>query len=423
MGEMPVSLPVCQVGVGVEVLCPLGCYGDVDIRELAGDERSVVSLPIQAYAFQPSPPGEEAAEALRRNQRYYEGNVTLVAEEGGVALADASAIPMRQNVRGVIYPMAGVAGVATLPLARRRGIASGLVTELVARMRDEGHAVSTLYPFRPSFYQRLGFVGLPRTRTVTFSPSSFGDLLRAELPGEVTWEPAEAGYKAYRSFTERLLAEQHGFSVLPEYRTVEVRDAGDRWIVMAWVDAEAVGAATYRITGHGGVLAADDMLTGDPFGRALLLQFFARHIDQVSQVEAQVRPDELPELWATDLAAVTQAITSFPASPAPMARVISVGRLAGMPVGAERVTVKVADDPFIGGTYVLDGRSGSLEVTQGAGLSPEATLTAAGLSALVYGVLDPQDVVVRGLGDIPRDPAARLRRLFPRQVPYLYARF
>jgi predicted acetyltransferase len=400
-----------------------GCDGDVKIRELDAGERLGVSLPIQAYAFQPSPADGRVSEALRRNQQYYQGNVTLVAEENGVALADASAIPMRQNVRGNVYQMAGVAGVATLPLARRRGFARELVAALLGRMRDEGHAVSALYPFRPSFYQRFGFVGLPRTRTVTFSPSCFGDLLRAELPGEVTWEPAGTGYKAYRAFTERLLGERHGFSVLPEYRTEEVRDADDRWIVMAWAGGVAVGAAAYRITGHAGVLVADDMLTATPCGRALLLQFFARHVDQVSQVEVQVGAGELPELWATDMAAVTQATTSFPASPAPMARVICLERLAGMPAGGERVTIEVAGDPFIAGMYVLDGRSGSLEVAEGAGQSAEATLSAAGLSALVYGVLDPEDVVVRGLGDVPRDPAARLRRLFPREVPYLYARF
>jgi predicted N-acetyltransferase YhbS len=400
-----------------------GCDGGVEIRELDAGERSAVSLPIQAYAFQASPPDERSAERLRGNQRYYQGNVTFVVEENGVAVADASAIPMRQNIRGNVYPMAGVAGVATLPLARRRGFARELVTALLARMRDSEHVVSALYPFRPSFYERFGFVGLPRTRSVAFPPSCFADLLHAELPGEVTVEPATAGYEAYRAFTERLLAQRHGFSVLPGYRAVEMRDADDRWVVMAWDHGEAVAAATYRVSGYAGVLAADDMLTASPLGRALLLQFFARHIDQVSRVEVEVGAGELPELWATDMAAVTQATTSFPASPAPMARVLSLGPLSGMPAGQELVTVEVAADPFIGGVHVLDGRSGSLEITSGAGPSPEATLTAAGLSALVYGVLDPGDVVVRGLGDIPADPAVRLRRLFTRQVPYLYARF
>ncbi len=393
------------------------------IRELSADERAEISLPIQAYAFQRSPADKGLADLLRLNQRYYEGNVTLVAEEDGVAQADASAIPMRQNIRGVVYPMAGVAGVATLPLARRRGYARALVTELLGQMREAGHTVSALYPFRPSFYQRFGYVGLPRTRTVRFAPGCLADLLRAELPGEVTWGLAAADYESYRDFTQRLLAEQHGFSVLPEYRTVELSDAKDRWLVMAWDGGEPVGAATYQITGHAGVLVTDDMLTASPLGRALLLQFFARHVDQVSEVEVQVGAGELPELWATDLAAVTQATTSFPESPAPMARVLALGPLAGMPAGREHIAVEVVADPFIAGRYLLDGSSGSLEIATGTALSAEATLTAAGLSALVYGVLDPAELVIRGLGQVPADAAARLRLLFPARIPYLYARF
>lgn len=395
----------------------------MEIRQLTDDERTEVSLPIQAYAFQASPPDDRLAQRLRGNQDYYTGNVTLVAEEDGVAVADASAIPMRQNVRGCVYPMAGIAGVATLPLARRRGYARALVTRLLGQMRDEGHVVSALYPFRPSFYERFGYVGLPRTRTVTFSPECLADLLGAELPGEVTCERAGTGYPAYRDFTLKLISERHGFAVLPEYRTSALKDADDRWVVMAHADGQPVGATAYRITGFAGVLTADDMLTASPLGRALLLQFFARHIDQVREVEVQVPADEFPELWATDLAAVTQATTAFPNSAAPMARVVSLTALAGLAAGPERVVVEVTADSYIAGRYVLDGRSGSLELTAGTTAESDATLTAAGLSALVYGVLDPDDIVVRGLGDVPRDATARLRRLFPRCCPYLYARF
>jgi hypothetical protein len=137
----------------------------------------------------------------------------------------------------------------------------------------------------------------------------------------------------------------------------------------------------------------------------------------------RVGADELPELWATDLTATARAEVSFPAAGAPMARVLDLPALAGMPVGRERVTVEVAGDRFIAGAYALDGRSGSLEVAKAGGAAAGPTLTAAGLSALVYGVLDPEENVIRGLGDIPAGPAARLRALFPRQVPYLYARF
>jgi predicted acetyltransferase len=151
----------------------------MEIRELSAAERASVSLPMQEYAFQATPANADLAQALERRQRFYEGNLTLVAEEDGDAVAQADGLPMRQNVRGAVYPMAGVAGVATLPRARRRGYARALVNELLDRMRDQGHAVSTLYPFRASFYQRFGYVGLPTTRTVKFPPAAFAELRRA----------------------------------------------------------------------------------------------------------------------------------------------------------------------------------------------------------------------------------------------------
>lgn len=395
----------------------------MEIREIDAAERAAVSLPIQVYAFQATPASAELIAAMAGRGRFHEGDLTLVAEEDGAALAAASGMPMRQNVRGTVYPMAGVAGVATLPRARRRGFARAVVNELLDRMRDSGHAVSALYPFRASFYQRFGYVGLPTTRTVTFPPQAFAGLLSADLPGEVTLAPAADGYAAYRALTERVLALRHGFSALPGYRALELKENANRWIVTAWSDGEPVAATTFRITGFGGVLAASDLLAVNPLGRALLLRFFATHTDQVTRVEAVTDPAELPELWATDFTGSVHAEVSFPAAGAPMARVLSLSALQGMTVGRERATVAVTGDRYLTGGYLLDGTAGALEVTPAAAGSAAVTLTAAGLSALVYGVLDPADIVIRGLGDIPADQAARLRTLFPLQVPYLSAHF
>ena len=93
---------------------------------------------------------------------------------------------------------------------------------------------------------------------------------------------------------------------------------------------------------------------------------------------------------------------------------------AGMPVGPGQATLEVVRDPFIAGRYTLDGNGGGLEVRRGGASPPVATLTAAGLSGLVYGVLDPDDLSICGSGEARRDAAARLRALFPRRIPYLH---
>jgi predicted N-acetyltransferase YhbS len=394
----------------------------VRIRQITNDERVTVAFPLQAYAFDGSPKPPLDVDKIHEYLPYSVDNVTLVADADGEAVACASAIPMRQNVRGSVHAMAGVAGVATHPSARRRGHVRALMTELLGQMRDGGHVVSALYPFRPSFYQRFGYAGLAQSRTVTFSPGDLRPLLTADLPGDVTWERIGAGYDAYHALNERLLAERHGFATFPDYRAVRLRDNDERWLVTARVDGAVVGAVTYRITDHAGELVADHLLATGPLSRALLLGFLARHVDQVTRIVVRVAPDELPELWLTDLGTVTETRATFPQH-APMARVLSLHGLAGMPAGPGRVAVDVVDDPFVGGRYVLDGTGGALEVSRSHGPAPVATLTSAGLSGLVYGVLAPDDVVVRGLGTVPADAATQLRTLLPRRIPYLAVDF
>ncbi|WP_173160586.1 GNAT family N-acetyltransferase [Phytohabitans suffuscus] len=395
----------------------------MQIRRISSQERLTHAFPLQAYAFEASPAPVTEAARYRGYLPFQEDNLTLVAEEDGTPLAAASAVPMRQNVRGTLHPMAGVASVAVHPLARRRGLIRTLLTRLLGDMRDGGHPVSALYPFRASFYERFGYAGLPKKRRVTFAPADLGHLVRAELPGEVTWERIAAGYEAYRAFTLRLAAERHGFAVFPDYRSERLRADDAHWLVTARVDGEVAAAAAYQITGHGTEMVVDDLLTTTPLSRALLLRFFSRHVDQVERVVAGVAADELPELWATDLGTVAEARTRIPDQNAPMARILAVAPLAGARVGPGRVVVEVVDDPFIAGTYLLDGRGGHLEVGGDQPGVPRATLRAAGLSALVYGVLDPDDLPLRGFGAVPADAGAQLRALFPRAVPYLFADF
>ncbi|TDC34902.1 GNAT family N-acetyltransferase [Micromonospora sp. 15K316] len=394
------------------------------VRRISPEERLTTSFVLSAYAFEPSP--SRRADEFARYLPYHEGNRTLIVEADGETLATATAIPMRQNLRGAVLPMAGVAGVATHPLARRQGHVRTLLHQLLDEMREEGHSLTALYPFRPSFYARFGYVGLPKPRTATFSPADLAPLLHADLPGEVGWERIATGYPAWREFTEGCLRDRHGFAIFPDYRDVRLRDADDRWLLTARVDGALTGAVTYRIDDHGGELIADDLLVADAYARSLVLRFFARHVDQVERVSVRLAADELPELWLTDLAVHVQARTARPGTSAPMARLLTLDALAGLPAGPGRVRVELTGDRWLAGTHLLDGTTGSLELLGGtstAGSVPAATLTAAGLSALAYGVLDPIEVQLGGLGQVPADAAAELRRIFPRQVPYLFADF
>src|SRR6476660_2651518 len=193
------------------------------IGKLTAEERVALSLPLQTYSFRPSPARTGVDPYLSDMQPYLGDSLTLAVEDGGSVLAQASAIPMRQNVRGHVHPMGGVAGVASHPLHRGRGHVRTLMNELLGRMRDTGQAVSAMHPFRPSFYQRFGYVNLPRSRTVRFSPTGLAPLLSADLPGHVTMTRIADGYDTYRAYLDTVMAVRHGFAVLPDSRSRQPR--------------------------------------------------------------------------------------------------------------------------------------------------------------------------------------------------------
>jgi predicted acetyltransferase len=391
----------------------------MQIRLISAAERTDTMFPLQTYAFFPSPWDDKEREVYRQRMVYYETAVSMIAEEDGQALAGVGAFPMRQNVRGAIYDMAGIASVASHPAARRRGFIRALLDRLLREMRDRGCAVTTLYPFRPSFYAQFGYVGLPRRRTAELKPEGLGHLLKVDLPGTVERLPMAEGFDTYDALVLRLLGQRHGLAVFDEVRKAEFRQ-DKRWVAIARAGDEVVGAVSYRIKDFGGDLVAGDLLTTGPLGRALLLQFLARHVDQVARIVVTAGLDDAPELWGTDLPVTYGSRVAFPHSPGPMARVLDLGGLKGMPVGEGTATVRVVDD-LIGGTHRLAGESGRLAITRAG--DADTVLTAAGLSGLVYGVLDPIDVVTRGLGTVEGPDVEPLRALFPRALPYVMADF
>ncbi|MBU2662544.1 GNAT family N-acetyltransferase [Actinoplanes bogorensis] len=393
----------------------------MEFRQISSAERTGKMFPLQSYAFVASPWPEEDEAAYAKRSAFFETAISMVAEEGGQALACAAALRMRQNVRGLVHDMAGVASVASHPSARRRGLVRGVLERLLRQARDEGHTVSALYPFRPSFYGRFGYVGTPRHRIATFAPEGLAHLTRMELPGEVEWLPMRDGFAAVSQLQERLLGERHGFAVYDETRAAEFRES-KRWVAVARMDGEVVGAVVYRVEAYGGDLFASDLLTTGPWGRALLLQFFGRHVDQIARVHVRVGTDEVPELWGTDFAVTTEGRVDFPTHGGAMVRVLDMAGLDGTAVGDGDVTVEIPDDELVGGRWRLVGEGGRLTVTKGTA-DPRVTLSVGGFSGLLYGVLDPIEVMTRGLGQVDAAAVGALGRMFPREMPYICADF
>lgn len=390
------------------------------IRRVGGEELLTL-FPLQSYAFGGSPLSPEDLDNRRKGLQYRTDWVRLAAFDGDQAQALVVGIPMQQNVRGTVLPMLGVSGVASHPMARRQGNIRTLLTALHGQLRDEGCVVSTLYPFRPSFYEKFGYTGFPKTRNVRLFPDGLDRVARFDIPGEVTFHQIGEVFDEWWDFSQRLLATRHGMGEFPRNTARQFGDDNRHWVVFARHNGEIAGAMAYRTNEFGQALHADTFLHTGPIGRTLLLQWLARHRDQYGSFELKLAPDEHPDLWYTDLRYDDETEVKTPTHSAPAGRILSVEGLSGITAGPAQATVEVVDDPFVGGVWTLDGTGGALEVKPGG--TPTATLTAHGLSSLVYGVLDPVEIQIRGYGSVDATTAAALRVLFPPAVPYLRASF
>lgn len=120
------------------------------------DIREVAELWLEAF------PGRRTVEdrirMLETGGRYGGLETVLVLRDSAGALAGAAKIyRMENHVAGVLFPMMGLAAVAVPPSFRRRGLGARLCTEAIRVAAARGDVLSVLYPFRPDYYERLGW--------------------------------------------------------------------------------------------------------------------------------------------------------------------------------------------------------------------------------------------------------------------------
>lgn len=83
-------------------------------------------------------------------------------------------------IGGRPVPTAGVAGVAVAPEYRGRGLARRVLRHLLARARDRGAAIATLFRTSPALYRSLGFENVAELRTIELPASAIAGLRRPE---------------------------------------------------------------------------------------------------------------------------------------------------------------------------------------------------------------------------------------------------
>ena len=77
--------------------------------------------------------------------------------DGNKLASQIAVYPMRMNIHGVIYKMAGITGVATYPEYSNLGLMNDLMIKSIENMKKEAQTISVLYPYSIPFYRRKGW--------------------------------------------------------------------------------------------------------------------------------------------------------------------------------------------------------------------------------------------------------------------------
>jgi predicted acetyltransferase len=315
--------------------------------------------------------------------------------------------------------MGGVANVASHPAARRKGYVRQMMTTIFKEFHDTQTATSCLYPFQEAFYQRLGYASLPQSKRIIFKPDCLKPILNLNLQVSFELVSFSDGYRDYREFCQQIQHRTHGMALftIPQDEAAKTHEA---WLLFARQGDHILGVMNYTLKDQmmNQTLLAYDFFFSDALGRFALLNWIARHIDQVGKVILTIRSDQTGENFFTDIRPEYQGVFV-----PPMARVITLNALNGLPCSEGEITIRLADEycEWNTGAWRLLGKDGRLQITPGG--TPDCTLTIQGLSALIYGVTDPAELTLRGWGDPSPFHQAILQTLFPPALPYLHAMY
>ncbi len=391
------------------------------IKELRGDEIDPI-FEMTLYALYSSPGN---IEQLTSKKPYFKEDLVLVAYEDDKPVSGLMCKPIPQNVRGSIIPMCGIAEVVTNPEARRKGYATKLMDLSFKKMKEQNQVFSTLYPFKESFYERLGYITFPQIRTAIFSPNALVGLLKSDLGGTVERISIKDGLDIYLNFIKKIQTKIHGMGIKHDAEQVRLKDESPYWLAVAKNDDdEVIGIMTYRITGFWKELKARHFYYENSLGKYLLLQWIAHHADQVREIHLPILPEEFPETWYNDTFWGEKGkIVSREWVPSCMGRVVIINELSGLDVGSGKISIKITDEQceWNNAIFNFESKEGKLLVSTASEFDCELSIQ--GLSAIIYGCYNLDDFEIKGWGKLSEEAKIKIKKFFPPVFPYLHADF
>jgi predicted acetyltransferase len=363
-----------------------------------------------------------------------------VGEEGGRLVAACQLHRLREWVAGEALPTMGLGTVAIAPTHRKRGLAGELVGTGMRAALERGDLVSALYPFRISFYQRLGYGLAGRALQYLVPPDSLPD---DEGRDRVELAESPEAREAVRTLYARWAAGQTGQIERSERSWQRILAAAERGLVAVrgtpdGADGYALVAYRTDLPPQERYLEVEELVWSTPSARRALYGWLATLGDQWQRILLRGLPSHRLGDWLREPRLPWGSAPSwglwFPSATlvlGPMFRLLDLRRAwelrAVRPDAALTVALLVQDEVLPGnaGEWRLRLDAGRAVVEKGSGPADlSLRLGVDTLSRLFIGALPPSAAVEAGLATTDgADRLPELDRALRLPEPWTFDRF
>ena len=383
-------------------------------------------LDITAYSY-----GFNAAAARERYQLRFEltQDEQFVVEENGIITANTRCIPFMQNIRGTMKSMEGIAMVASDAESRRKGHIRATMEYLLQKMYKEGVCLSTLYPFKDTFYASFGYVNANPFAQLEIKPQFLRKWKKLPEGYYVKRQPYEEGLEIYKKLHKKFVAKMHGAVERSEKRWKEYQGPSMKWSAIAYnPKGQPEGIMIYSSKGFSvgfswaeeGTLNIEDFIAISPEAKKSLFNFIFLHSDQINKVYFPMYyyTSELYP-WLDGFFMAQIKVNNIW-----MARVVNVlNALQDLPTNNEgTVKFKLIDEQIKenNSTFEITIKNNAIQIKDLGKEKVNCELTIQGLSAMVYGILTAKELTVfNWINNATSNEIEFLEKTFPLERPWL----
>jgi predicted acetyltransferase len=382
----------------------------MEIRKITAAEKAQIfqGYNYAFYEWQEQTEPEIDQESLAQ----IEQDEILAAVIDGQIVASLRVHNFHQSIRGKVASIGGIGGVWVYPEYRNQGVVRRLLQTGFKQMHSAGQVASMLIPFKPTFYDRFGYVVTNANLEVTLPMAVFSPYLAKgqKLEQVGNWQlervNASASRAEFLDFMHKVAPNQHHGIIIPlEMPEPQWRSRmNKRQCIFIRHGGELVAAAHYEINSDFRATNAQrsiyipDMYWSNLAARDMLFSFIARHRDQNSFVKLNLPLNTNFQPWFGDVPSVLQVEISRNPH---MVRVLDLaGAIANLPAPVSGCLTLAVSDQFCewnNGCYEIRAEAGRLRCDRLADQSEaDVNATIEGISALVYGTLPLAELIHKG---------------------------